>query len=239
MSSRAYLNLRHGVPERRRAFAKGLRRLGYQVCEGLPTELDGGDVLVTWNRIGAGDAWAKRLRAAGNKVIVTENSSWGNDFQGRHWYHLAENYHNTAGCFPLGGPERWDSLGVTLPPFRRSGETVIVLQRGIGSDPTRMPCNFARRMVKKTGARVRVHPGTRDAIPLEQDLANAGLVITWGSGAAIKALMMGIPVKSYMPNWIGKQNNTEASRLKMFRKLAWAQWTLDEIASGEPFARLL
>jgi hypothetical protein len=25
----------------------------------------------------------------------------------------------------------------------------------------------------------------------------------------------------------------------MFRRLAWAQWTIDEIASGEPFERLL
>jgi hypothetical protein len=64
-------------------------------------------------------------------------------------------------------------------------------------------------------------------------------VVTWGSGAAIKALQWGIPVVSEMPDWIGEQDNTDAGRLEMFRRLAWAQWTMEEIAHGEPFARLL
>ena len=51
--------------------------------------------------------------------------------------------------------------------------------------------------------------------------------------------MWGIPVESHMPNWIGAQDNTEAGRLAMFRRLAWAQWQLSEIATGEPFRRLL
>ena len=76
-------------------------------------------------------------------------------------------------------------------------------------------------------------------MPLADDLKQCGKVVTWGSGAAIQALMMGIPVISEMPDWIGKQDNTEAGRLDMLRRLAWAQWRLPEIASGEPFVRLL
>ena len=67
----------------------------------------------------------------------------------------------------------------------------------------------------------------------------SGKVVTWGSGAAIKALQMGIRVHSDMPHWIGEQDNTTEGRLAMFRRLAWAQWTLEEIASGLPFERLL
>ena len=51
--------------------------------------------------------------------------------------------------------------------------------------------------------------------------------------------MWGIPALSEMPHWIGEQDNTEAGRLAMFRRLAWAQWTHEEIADGEAFARLL
>jgi hypothetical protein len=64
-------------------------------------------------------------------------------------------------------------------------------------------------------------------------------VITWGSGAAVRALLRGIPVESHMPNWIAAQDNTDAGRLAMFRRLAWANWRLSEIADGVPFRRLL
>ena len=102
-----------------------------------------------------------------------------------------------------------------------------------------MPGGWQIKALKKHGGRIRKHPGTRACTPLEHDLRKCGRVITWGSGAAIKAMMWGIPVISDMPNWIGEQDNTDAGRLAMFRRLAWAQWTLDEIASGEPFDRLL
>ena len=76
-------------------------------------------------------------------------------------------------------------------------------------------------------------------MPLEDDLAKACKVVTWGSGAAIKALMMGIRVESHMPNWIGEQDNTDEGRLAMFRRLAWANWRLSEIESGQAFRWLL
>jgi hypothetical protein len=66
-----------------------------------------------------------------------------------------------------------------------------------------------------------------------------GRCITWGSGAAVKALLWGIRVESHMPDWIAQQNNTDEGRLAMFRRIAWAQWTLDDFASGYAFARLL
>ena len=236
---KAWLNLRHGVPERHRAFLRGLERCGYSVVDALTTRPGHRDILVTWNRIGDGQTAAAAFESRGLPVIVAENASWGNEFAGWGWYTLGLGRHNTAGAFPEGGPERWDSLGVRLPAFRTSGETVILAQRGIGTPPTRSPTGWEHGALARYGGRVRSHPGLRDAVPLERDLADAGRVVTWGSGAAIKALLMGVPVVSEMPGWIGEQDNTDAGRLAMFRRLAWAQWTLDEIASGEPFARLL
>lgn len=236
---RAFLNLRYTVPERRRVFHAGLKRHGYQVVEGDTRDPQPGDIFVTWNRISAGERTAQLFEARGLPVLVTENAAWGNDFAGKSWYTLARGRHNTAGMFPVGAADRWDALDCYLPPFRTEGETVLLPQRGIGSKPTAMPRGWDRAALVKYGGRIRVHPGQRPAKPLEQDLAGCGRVVTWGSGAAIKALMMGIPVTSEMPNWIGEQDNTEAGRLAMFRRLAWAQWRLQEFESGEAFAHLL
>lgn len=191
--------------------------------------------MVSWNRIREAGPAADTFEAAGRPVLITENASWGNDFAGGEWLTLVRGYHNLAGMFPVGGPERWDDLGIQLTSWRTTGETVILPQRGIGPRATAMPHGWANG---KPG-RLRAHPGRLAGIPLEQDLAQAGKVITWGSGAAIKALMWGIPVESHMPHWIGWQDNTEADRLTMFRSLAWAQWRIEEIATGEPFVRLL
>ncbi len=236
---RAWLNLRHAVPERWTAFSFGLQRLGYAVVDGLTTKPRERDILVTWNRIGEAHHAAVAFESRALPVLVTENASWGNGFAGGHWYTLARGMHNTAGRFPVGGPERWDELGVQLAPWRTEGETVILPQRGIGPRGVAMPLAWPQQARERFGGRIRPHPGTQPCEPLNEDLARAGRVITWGSGAAIKALLWGIPVVSEMPCWIGAQDNTTAGRLAMFRRLAWAQWRLDEIGSGKAFEALL
>lgn len=233
---RAYLNLRYMDDTRAQLFRTGLNSMGYTVLHGLCNKPERGDIFISWNLIGEASYIANCFRLARRPVIVAENASWGNEFAGERWYHLALNHHNTAGCFPVGGPERWDSLGVMLQPWRTHGETVILPQRGIGPEGTAMPRGWAN---SKEG-RIRNHPGKRtDVKPLKEDLANAGRVVTWGSGAAIQALMWGIRVESDYKNWIGTQDNTDSGRLEMFRKLAWAQWRHSEIASGVAFRHLL
>lgn len=236
---RAFLNLRYTVEKRWKAFEAGLKSCGYEIHRGLTNKVKPGDIFVTWNRIGPANAVANMFEKHDLPVLVTENASWGNEFAGKSWYTIARARHNTAGCFPVGSPMRWDGLNINLPEWRTGGETVILPQRGIGSKPTAMPNGWAKRAQKRHGGRVRAHPGKSGGSPLEEDLAGCGKVITWGSGAAIKALLMGIPVTSEMPDWIAQQDNTDTGRLEMFRRLAWAQWTLEEIAAGMPFKRLL
>ncbi|WP_440221841.1 hypothetical protein ACQQ2N_12155 [Dokdonella sp. MW10] len=201
----------------------------------MPSRPKPGDIFVTWNLIRDGRYCAQRFEAAGLPVIVAENATWGNDFLGGHWYTLARSRHNTAGMFPVGDASRWDDLGVELAPWRTEGETVVLPQRGIGAPGSAMPHDWP----EKQQGRVRRHPGQFHCTPLDVDLARAARVVTWGSGAAVKALMWGIHVESHMPNWIGEQDNTDAGRLAMFRRLAYAQWRLHEIEQGTPFARLL
>lgn len=235
----AWLNLRHAVPERWDAFARGLRRIGYIVQTGVTLKPHDGDILVTWNRIREGGTAAMAFENQGHNVIVAENASWGNDFLGRRWYTLGWAYHNERGTFLDGGSERWDRLRVELQPWRTRGGRVILPSRGIGAVGHAMPPAWVVNAQRRYGGRVRPHPGQGPCVSLEDDLCGAGDVVTWGSGAAIRALMWGLPVTSEMPNWIGEQDNTDRGRLAMVRALAWAQWELKEIADGEPFMRLL
>ena len=96
--------------------------------------------------------------------------------------------------------------------------------------------------------RIRNHPGMYACVELDVDLANAAAVYTWGSGAAIKALVMGIPVVYDFDNWIGAQaaskigeplKRDDRARRQMFERLAWAQWSLSEIEDGTAMEHLL
>jgi hypothetical protein len=73
-------------------------------------------------------------------------------------------------------------------------------------------------------------------------------VAVWASSAGVHALVRGIPVMADAPWWICKgaaatldeiQASGLPERQPVFERLAWAQWTVDEIAGGEPFRRLL
>lgn len=232
---KAWLNLRHPVAERTNAFVEGLESLGYEVALGTTRNPGPQDAMISWNRIRDAVAAAAEFEAADRPVLITENSLWGNSFAGDTWLTMSRGFHNMAGTFPIGGPERWDSLEIELSPFRKSGETVVLPQRGIGPAEVRMPSDWPR--LQK--GRVRPHPGKLLGKTLEEDLFTAGKVVTWGSGAAVKALMMGIPVESHMPGWVAEQDNTEEGRLEMFRRLAWCQFRISEIRSGWAFRWLL
>jgi hypothetical protein len=224
-----YFNALRPEPHyRREAFDAGLQAIGLR-------QADAGrcDVYLTWNRYGTREIVADAVEARGGRVLVAENATFGNDFCGGRWYSIWPRFHNRASSIRFGGNSRWDDLGIELEAWRSvGGEIVGLLQRGIG------PRGTPRAWTPPGCSRIRKHPGIKACIPLEQDLEKASEVRTWGSGAAIKALMWGIRVKSYMPEWCGEQDNTDSGRLEMFRRLIWAQWRLSEIEKGEPFAWL-
>jgi hypothetical protein len=256
---KAWLGLRDGVHYRREAFAAGLESLGYSVVQGVTEHPGPKDVLVIWNRYRENARAADHFEQRGLPVLVAENGYLGNEFAGDRWYALSRNQHNGAGSWNVGGPQRWDGLGITLGNWRAQGGEIVVLpQRGIGPPGVAMPSDWLRRIGMRLNAagvkhRVRPHPGINGSVPLEEDLAKASAVVTWGSGSALKALAFGIPVYHDMPGWIGSEASTpvrllekgaepqrdNAARLGMFRKLIWAQARLSEITNGEALRRLL
>jgi len=86
--------------------------------------------------------------------------------------------------------------------------------------------------------RLMPHPG--DKGKLEADLASlrqADGVVIWSSAIGVRALVEGLPVAHHAPKWIcggWRIVGREAS----LENMANGQWHHEEIATGEPFARM-
>ena len=261
---RATVLIRPKAHYRQEAFCEGLRRLGYDVRTGHDGAIpDPADVLVTWNRTGTAARAAEQFEAAGAAVIVCENGYCGADEKGRRLYAMALGGHNGAGVWPSGGPERWDALGIEVAAWRRTGRHILICpQRGIGPPATRQPSCWTEavmarlRVVTDRPLVVRSHPGRLPALrSLAWDLRDCWAVVVWASNCATHALIAGVPVFFEGPymvmagaavrgtRWIEAPPRDEPTPLPMrhatFRRLAWAQWRVAEIASGEAVARLL
>lgn len=157
-------------------------------------------------------------------------------------------------------------LGVELKPLREAGEHILVCpNRSFGRPGYIMPGDWDQRTVEelrrytKRQIHVRPHPGNEPPrVPLAEDLKGCWAVVIWSSSAGVQALLSGIPVWCRAPAWIADpatlhdlseidgaweipwmRQGFEARRRDALRRLAWAQWRVEEIASGEPFRRLL
>lgn len=251
---RAHNALRHSPACRRDVFDAGLRAAGYDLVERLDRPRPG-DLYLIWNRYTGTHEQAGVVERAGGRVLIAENGLLGKEWQGKQWFALAESHHAGAGRWGHGGAGRWDSWGVRMSPWRKEragGETVIFGQRGYGEPEVRAPDLWAESAKRRFGGRIRPHPGgAKGGHDLEDDLAGAGLALTWNSGAALKALLLGVPVFYEFEHWIGAPaavplvmwgaapRRDDEARLETFRRLAWAMWTIPEIESGAAFRSVL
>lgn len=246
---RALNLLREALPYRRQAFDDGFKALGYTLVKRLDDPRPGDCVLV-WNRYAGFDEIAQHASRHGAAVLVAENSPLGELLPGI-WYALARNdIALCGGQWQDRGPERWDSWGIGLEPWRDGGETVIFGQRGIGRPGIACPAGWAERMQERTRGRIRAHPGGAPAKPLRADLERAGAAVSWNSAAAVQALVYGVPVFygcaefamrdacAPVSTWPAPIKSDEL-RLAAFRRLAWGISRLDEITSGQALERLL
>ena len=239
------------------AFAAGLQRLGYQI--NYPKTVGPDDVLVLWNRKPRTEGDIRRFHAAGARVLICENGYIGQDAKGQQLYAIALDGHNGSGRWEVGGPERWHERGIDCKPWQaeKRGHIVVFAQRGIGSkdmaSPNQWDSRTAGALRVETGREVIIysHPGLpachpRIADEVARQVEGAYCVVVWASARGVRALVEGVPVVYHAPHWIagkaashGVLTRRMGDRLPAFVDLAWAQWTLEEIAAGVPFTRLL
>lgn len=265
----AYVMIRAEPQYRADSFKQGLRAAGFDI-QGPPRTFvpNPCDVLVIWNRYGRFNHYAEVFEGAGARVIVAENGFLGRDRDGGPWYSICERNPLAAGSWPWvrdswGGQNRWEcirqAIGAEICEWRKGGKEIIILaQRGIGPQGVRQPDGWHRRIAEQLRAaghrvRIREHPGERTPpVSLEDDLRDARAVVTWASGAAFKALLLGVPVFYGCTEWVGanaaqpldlvrnrKLEINWPERLPTFQRLAWSCWRIPEIATGLPFTNLL
>jgi hypothetical protein len=233
-------------------FRAGIARHGFTIEPDWRRRPDPGDVLLLWNRSRAYEAIADIYERAGARVLVAENGYIDRTASNGKFYALALDHHNGAGRWYVGDKPRFE---IREQPWRKEGRHVLVLpQRGIGPRGVAMPANWLAHVRKRLEAItdrqlvIRQHPGAAKSDPAEQ-LAGAHCAVTWGSGAGVKAIRAGIPVFHELGKWIGGcaatrlagqiESCNTTSRETLWTRISWAQWALDEIASGEAFDQLL
>jgi len=260
---RAYVLIRDQPWYRRSVFVAGLRAAGFDVELRAPDKPDRNTLLLIWNRYANNHDLANRVEAAGGRVLVAENGYLGRGGgtpkfevhpagpQPHHYYAISSRFHNDDTLIRSGDTDRFAALNVTLKPWRTGGDYILVCpNRSFGVPSRMMPPDWAERrqaqLARSAGCpvRVRVHPGNNaPKRALADDLAGARAVYIWSSSCGVHALAEGIPVIADAPYWIAKNaargERDDNTREAAFHRLAWAQWTCEEIAHGDPFTHLL
>jgi hypothetical protein len=241
---------------------QGLEAAGFRVRDGqgVPKE---GDILVTWTRFQHGkEQICERFERQGGRVLVAEEGYIRN-VRGKKHFSLAWHDHGGNGTWYVGDEERLRSFGLEMAPMREVGEHIIVTeQRSIGSKVMASPKGWhedvKRRLSRLTNRKVivRWHPRTRtnkqgaaNQPSAEEQLRNCHAVVTWSSAFAVTALLQGVPVFAEAPKSVldGAVNRglehidhpIMYERLPALNRMAWAMWSVEEIASGEAIRYLL
>lgn len=253
---RAYINVRAEPVYRRAAIVSGLQRVGFTIVDKPFVPEGPRDFLVSWNRKnGADEHLCEAFERRGGTVLVLENGYLQK--VDKTYYAISVHQHNGAGWWPSGDEDRFGKLGFEVKPWRTDGREICIrLQRGIGSRLMASPMTWPRTIAKRVSAafpgkplRVIPHPGNfKPKVEPGKDLADASALVIWCSAMGVRALVEGVPVFYDAPHWVcasagarlGQPANVDgAARAHALHRMSWNQWHHEEIAAGEPFARIL
>lgn len=176
--------------------------------------------------------------------------------EGRDWYYIDNSYFDASrGTYyritrnrlqhdgrGASNGTRFEALGVPVRPWRDGcGHQIVVclqspmfMETVAGVHPREWQKTVQQVIAARPELRVVVRDWHADkklaAATLDNDLRDAALLLTWGSAAAVEALLAGVPVH------VGPQSAAYGIA-PPFRR-AWAnvladnQWTVDEIRNG-------
>lgn len=253
MSRRAVVRINKAVFTRE-VWVEGISRAGYEVVSDIE-EPRCDDALFIWHLFPRNLQEAQRFFFAGAKVFVVENGHLGNHL-GLRWVSMSLSWPN--GRYPSHlGRERRSYYGLNLEPWRCDSTEVLGLGQLLYQNANytnidywpKFPPRGWDHTLYRICDRVRLHPahyrnmGEAHPVSLRDDLYNAKAVVTWCSTAALKAMVMGIPVFYGYNNWIGRHGGTHISHANFndpqhgdrdtcFDHVFASMWTVDEIRSG-------
>lgn len=249
------------------AIEQGIRELGFslhseEAWRPRPRQDYTGDVMLTWNLHGDKERARDRFEAQGGRVIVFEEGYTRGIWEAKHFAASLHGHNGSGTWLPewhgAADEGRWLSLAIPFTSWREDGGHVLVCgQRGIGSSLMASPPEWHNRVAERLREYtsreivVRTHPGKDKAAraTLDDQLAGAWACVIWSSGCGVRALLHGIPVIREAPHWILEgaagfgiqciEDPPTPDRLEAFARMAWAQWTIEEIRRGDVYRHLL
>lgn len=248
-----------------RAMVAGFSRHGVDVEERPSGDWRVSDIAVVWGH--RDDDLHRMQRAAGKDYLVMERGYLGDIQMRRKWTSLGFNGLNGNATFPKcqDAGERWDNnFGHMVKPWR-SGEYAVVMGQVFGDASlvgvdirawvenavTAAKCAFGFPVV------YRPHPVSLERgdhwipddcevsyLPLSEDLDRAAVVVTFNSNSAVDAVLSGVPAVSFdrgsmaWPVTAHEYQRIQPDRAAWCDRLAWRQWELNEIETGEAWEAL-
>lgn len=200
------------------------------------------------------------LRAAGHEVLVMERGYLGDRFS---WTSLAWNGLNGRGEFPDFPREdsRFSQNFAELKPWKNDGDYILILGQVPGDASLRgkkmmpwyervakrcaeiygKPVHFRPHpLAKRRGGRDKIRNAAKSTGSLNDALAGAALAVTYNSNSAVDAVINGVPAIAMDHGSMAWDVAGHAldelvrpCREDWAASLAWKQWTIDEIASGD------
>lgn len=194
-----------------------------------------------------------RVQREGRPWIYVDNGYFAaKHFSG--YYRATRNAYQHDGTGQASS-KRWEQLGLSVAPWRRSGSFVLVCppapvspDRGLDLSGW-LPATLT--MLKaNTDREIRVREKTdRTAVPLAQALHGAHALVCWTSNAAVEALLAGVPVFCTAPCAAYRMGHSDLAKIEAPHlppdreqwawNLAANQWTLREMASGQCWRELM
>lgn len=250
------------------AIEQGLVSLGHQVVH---NEYDA-DAAVIWSMLWTGRMQGNQevWQTYQNKPIIVAEVGMLN--RGQTWKIGLNGTGVSCYNFTDITKSRADDLGLTLTPWRTTGDHIVIaLQRqdseqwaGLPSTQTWVNdvCNRLKRYTDRPIV-VRSHPRQKiiptaispnkiansyDCFDFDQSLENAWAVINWSSGPGPQSIINGVPAfvgPDSLASPIATFNLSEIENPALPDRSSWlnmishSEWTLNEIASGQPIQRLL
>lgn len=240
------------------AMASGLERHGYETAivpkGSMPPE--GSPFIVCW-----GWREGRRLREAGYNVLVMERGYLGDRFQWTSLGWNGLNGRATWNA-PADNGERFEKhFGRLLKPWKedRSGYALLIGQVRGDAALTDVTIDHwyleVAAALQRNGLKVKFRPhpeavrrgivgtallNSRIGGTLEEALDGASCVVTYNSNTGVEAALAGVPVVAIDDGSMAwpvashgiDQPLVTPDRSDWCRRMAWRQWSLDEITSG-------
>lgn len=243
------------------AMAEGLRKLGVEVSLGVSADPKIKYVACWGWRLGAA------LRQQGHEVLVMERGYLGDRFAWTSLAWNGLNGRGTFPEYPDDGGERFRKHYTLSPWKEHQGECAVIMGQVPGdaslqgrnltpwyeatavlaADAYSKPVLFRNHPVAvQKGHKIQPRHTQSCIGELDEILNKAAVVITYNSNSAVDAVVAGVPAVAMDAGsmaWDVTGRNVgdliRPDRESWAYKLAWKQWSLDEIKSGFALKRLL